>query len=94
MIDIILLKFVIILFALPFVLKEQKKKGVIAASAGNHALALSYHGNELGIHVTVVMPINAPIMKISACRKYKADVHVNGADIIEVITRTVYLLIG
>ncbi|XP_031562211.1 uncharacterized protein LOC116298014 [Actinia tenebrosa] len=63
--------------------KDQKRKGVIAASAGNHALALSYHGNELGIPVTVVMPINAPIMKISACRKYKADVHVNGADIIE-----------
>ncbi|EDO47936.1 predicted protein, partial [Nematostella vectensis] len=63
--------------------KEQKKKGVIAASAGNHALALSYHGQDLGIPVTVVMPINAPIMKISACKKYNATVHVNGADIIE-----------
>lgn len=61
-------------------------KGVIAASAGNHALALSYHGRDLGIPVTVVMPLNAPIMKISACRKHGADVHVNGADLIEVST--------
>ncbi len=34
----------------------QKKKGVIAASAGNHALALAYHGRLLNIPVTVVMP--------------------------------------
>ena len=61
-------------------------KGVMAASAGNHALALSYHGKDLGIPVTVVMPLNAPIMKISACRKHGADVHVNGADLIEVST--------
>ena len=33
---------------------EQRAKGVIAASAGNHALALSYHGKDLGIPVTVV----------------------------------------
>jgi len=64
-------------------LQDQKKKGVIAASAGNHALALSYHGKDLGIPVTVVMPLNAPIMKISACRRHGATVHVNGADLIE-----------
>ena len=66
-------------------LQDQKLKGVIAASAGNHALALSYHGKDLGIPVTVVMPLNAPIMKISACRKHGATVHVNGADLIEVV---------
>ena len=65
-------------------MQDQKKKGVIAASAGNHALALSYHGKDLGIPVTVVMPLNAPIMKISACRRHGATVHVNGADLIEV----------
>ena len=57
---------------------------MIAASAGNHALALSYHGKDLGIPVTVVMPSNAPIMKISACKKHEATVHVNGADLLEV----------
>ncbi|KAK7468186.1 hypothetical protein BaRGS_00036599 [Batillaria attramentaria] len=60
---------------------EQKKKGVIAASAGNHALALSYHGMTLGIPITVVMPIVAPLMKVSACRQYGANVIVTGADI-------------
>ena len=66
-------------------LQDQKKKGVIAASAGNHALALSFHRKDLGSPVTVVMPLNAPIMKISACRKHGATVHVNGADLIEVL---------
>ena len=57
---------------------------MIAASAGNHALALAYHGKELNVPVTVVMPLNAPIMKINACKKYGANVHVIGSDIIEV----------
>src|SRR3954466_1804343 len=35
---------------------EEKKRGVVCASAGNHGLAISYHGHELGIAVTVVMP--------------------------------------
>ena len=74
----------LLLYRNVFFFQEQKKKGVIAASAGNHALALSYHGKDLGVPVTVVMPLNAPIMKISACRKHGATVHVNGADLIEV----------
>lgn len=61
--------------------KDQKDKGVIAASAGNHALALSYHGKQLGIPVTVVMPIIAPIMKVSACRLHGSTVIVKGKDI-------------
>lgn len=56
----------------------------MAASAGNHALALSYHGHSLGIPVTVVMPIVAPIMKLSACRQFGANVIVKGDDIGEV----------
>src|SRR5688572_16656828 len=40
---------------------EQKKTGVVAASAGNHALGVSYHGQRLGIPVTVVMPRFAPL---------------------------------
>ncbi|KAG1682375.1 L-threonine ammonia-lyase [Nymphon striatum] len=61
--------------------EEQKKKGVICASAGNHALAISYHGKELGIPVTVMMPIIAPIMKIELCKHYGANVTVKGADL-------------
>lgn len=59
---------------------EQKHIGVISASLGNHALALCYHGKELQISVTVVMPVVAPIMKITACRQYGANVIVDGND--------------
>ncbi|RYY31738.1 pyridoxal-phosphate dependent enzyme, partial [archaeon] len=60
---------------------EARKRGVIAASAGNHALALAYHGQELGIPVTVVMPRIAPITKIQNCRELNANVMIQGAHI-------------
>jgi len=60
---------------------EQKKKGVIAASAGNHALALAYHGSQLGIPVTVVMPTVAPLTKIEKSRAYGAKVIISGTHI-------------
>src|SRR6185437_14061346 len=50
--------------------EEQKRQGVISASAGNHALGLAHHGQTLGIPVTVVMPKWAPIVKISNCRGF------------------------
>jgi threonine dehydratase len=53
---------------------EQKRAGVIAASAGNHALALAYHGQQLGIAVTVVMPRYAPLVKVTNCRSFGANV--------------------
>jgi threonine dehydratase len=43
---------------------EQRKRGVIAASAGNHAQGLSYHGTRLGIPVTIVMPRTTPTVKV------------------------------
>lgn len=48
--------------------KKSSLRGVIAASAGNHALALAYHGQQLGIPVTVVMPTVAPLAKVDKCR--------------------------
>uniref|UniRef100_A0A1B6KA81 L-serine deaminase n=1 Tax=Graphocephala atropunctata TaxID=36148 RepID=A0A1B6KA81_9HEMI len=51
-------------YALMMLPEAQQKKGVIAASAGNHAQALCYHGQKLGVPVTVVMPVFAPIMKV------------------------------
>lgn len=57
---------------------EERGRGVIAASAGNHALGLSYHGERLGIDVTVVMPRQAPIVKVSRCRAYGAHVELFG----------------
>jgi threonine dehydratase len=58
--------------------EEQRKRGVVAASAGNHALALAYHGQELGISVKVVMPRFAPLVKVKNCRSFNADVVLHG----------------
>ncbi|XP_046855515.1 uncharacterized protein LOC124448598 isoform X2 [Xenia sp. Carnegie-2017] len=69
--------------ALETLFDDQKRKGVIAASDGNHAFALSYHGQQLGIPVTVVMPKNTPINKIASCKKYGATVHELGTNLIE-----------
>src|SRR3954471_17360062 len=57
---------------------EQVHRGVIAASAGNHALGLSWHGRSLGIPVTVVMPRFAPLVKVSRCRQFGAEVILHG----------------
>jgi threonine dehydratase len=43
---------------------EQRSRGVIAASAGNHAQGLSYHGTRLGVPVTIVMPKTTPLVKV------------------------------
>lgn len=59
---------------------DQKQAGVVTASAGNHAQAVSYHGHQLGIPVTVVMPTMAPIVKIQKCKNYHANVIVDGKD--------------
>ena len=65
----------------------QKKRGVIAASAGNHALGLAYHGKLLGIPVTVVMPDYAPLIKVSTCRRIGARVIIQGRDFAEAHAR-------
>ncbi len=57
---------------------EQAQLGVIAASAGNHALGLSWHGRLLGVPVTVVMPRFAPLVKVSRCRQFGANVVLHG----------------
>lgn len=57
---------------------EQAKHGVIAASAGNHALGLSWHGRAMGIPVTVVMPRFAPLVKVARCRQFGATVVLHG----------------
>ena len=56
---------------------------MIAASAGNHALGLAYHGRLLGIPVTVVMPLFAPLIKVNNCRRMGARVVLHGGDFTE-----------
>lgn len=53
---------------------EEKAKGIVAASLGNHSQGCSLHGRELGIPVTVVMPVVAPLVKVEKCRRYGANV--------------------
>jgi threonine dehydratase len=60
-----------------------KRRGVVAASAGNHALGLAYHGRLLGIPVTVVMPEFAPLIKITNCQRLGARVILHGNDFAE-----------
>ena len=62
---------------------ELRARGVIAASAGNHALGVAYHGALLGIPVTVVMPKFAPLIKVTNCRQFGATVLLHGADLAE-----------
>lgn len=67
--------------ALALLPSEQQKRGVIAASAGNHALGVAYHANLLGIPATVVMPRFAPLTKVTNCRRLGANVVLDGANI-------------
>ena len=57
---------------------ERQRRGVIAASAGNHALGVTYHAKLLGIPVTVVMPRSAPLTKVVNCRQMGANVILHG----------------
>ena len=58
--------------------QAQQARGVVAASAGNHALGLAYHGKLLDIPVTVVMPRFAPLVKVATCRRLGARVLLEG----------------
>jgi threonine dehydratase len=64
--------------ALELLAPESRARGAIAASAGNHALALAYHGGLLGIPITVVMPRFAPLIKVANCRRFHATVELHG----------------
>jgi threonine dehydratase len=73
--------------ALLLLTAEQQRRGVIAASAGNHALGVAYHAQLLGIPATVVMPRFAPLTKVANCRKLGATVLLEGANIAEARAR-------
>jgi threonine dehydratase, medium form len=58
--------------------EEQKRKGLIASSAGNHAQGVAYSASKLGIKATIVMPETTPLIKVQATRNYGADVVLKG----------------
>jgi len=59
---------------------EERSRGVIAASAGNHAQAVAYHAARLGIRARICMPLPTPLIKVSATRGYGAEVVLHGAN--------------
>ncbi|WP_085317289.1 threonine ammonia-lyase [Derxia lacustris] len=57
---------------------EERARGVIAASAGNHAQGVAYHAQRLGIPATIVMPVYAPQVKVDGTREFGAEVVLAG----------------
>jgi threonine dehydratase len=58
----------------------EAKRGVIAASAGNHGMALAFHSRRLSIAATIVMPVFAPLIKVTRVRQYGAQSLLHGND--------------
>ncbi|MCB0349493.1 MAG: pyridoxal-phosphate dependent enzyme, partial [Bdellovibrionales bacterium] len=58
---------------------EERKRGVICSSAGNHAQGVAYAANRLQIPATIVMPVSAPLVKVQATKGYGATVIQYGA---------------
>ncbi len=58
--------------------EEERERGVIAASAGNHAQGLAYHGERLGVPVTIVMPRGTPHVKVQQTLDFGAQVVIDG----------------
>jgi threonine dehydratase len=59
---------------------EERRRGVIAASAGNHAQAVAYHATKRGIAAQICMPLTTPLVKVSATRGYGAEVILAGTN--------------
>jgi len=58
--------------------EDERRRGVIAMSAGNHAQALAYHGQRLGIPTCIVMPRFTPNTKVEQTRVFGAEIHLEG----------------
>ena len=59
---------------------EQAARGVVAASAGNHAQGVAYHATKRGIRALIVMPLATPLVKVTATRGFGAEVVLHGAN--------------
>src|ERR1700746_2561256 len=59
---------------------EERSRGVIAASAGNHAQGVAYHAGRHGIRAQICMPLTTPLIKVSATKSYGTEVVLHGAN--------------
>src|SRR5438270_5692044 len=57
---------------------DERRRGVVAMSAGNHAQAVAYHAARLNIPATIVMPLPTPLVKIAATKAYGAGIVLEG----------------
>src|ERR1700676_4481682 len=62
---------------------NERRRGVIAMSAGNHAQAVAYHARRLGIAATIVMPVTTPFVKVKFTQAYGAKVVLEGESVSE-----------
>jgi threonine dehydratase len=69
---------------------EDRARGVIAASAGNHAQGVAYHAGLHGIKAQILMPLTTPLTKVSATKGYGADVVLHGANYDEACAEAIY----
>jgi threonine dehydratase len=60
--------------------KEEAARGVVAASAGNHAQGVAYHATRLGVRSIIVMPLATPLVKVTATKEFGAEVILHGAN--------------
>jgi threonine dehydratase len=60
--------------------EAERARGLIAASAGNHAQGVAYHAGRLGVKATIVMPESTPIMKVANTRAHGARIVLHGAN--------------
>jgi threonine dehydratase len=67
--------------------EADRRRGVVAASAGNHGLALAFHASRLEIPATIVMPVGAPLIKVTSARRRGAEVILAGANFDEAYGR-------
>ena len=57
---------------------EERDRGLVTASAGNHAYAVAYHAGRIGVKSQIWMPLTTPLAKVSATRKHGAEVVLHG----------------
>jgi threonine dehydratase len=67
--------------------EDERKRGVIAMSAGNHAQGVAYHAGRLGVPATIVMPEGTPFTKVKHTRDFGAHIVIEGASLSESTTR-------
>ncbi len=72
--------------------EAERRRGVIAMSAGNHAQAVAYHAARLRIPATIVMPVTTPFVKVAATRSHGAEVVLDGESVAEAQKRCEQIL--